>query len=353
MQTTSHSLPILESYPPCFRPNTQQSLQNVYNDDHTKNKIENEQDQLPVIDLEQINYDKLEEACKEWGIFRLVNHGIPLTLLTRLHEHIVRMFGLGFESKKDLFGSIPTSIMSYFYGTPALTPSGDALYKKDQGTLIYNWVEGLNVPLSMDQPSHVDFHEQPLLIHDMRLLIEEYGVHQARIAKSIFSAMSQNLNLCDEHKGYMSPSTGQLRVYRYPRCLIDNPTKVWGMEVHTDSSVVTILNQYEVEGLQILSKDNAWIDAKPIPNTLIVHLGDMMQAISDDRYKSVKHRVKVNSENERISMGYFVFPDHNCVIGSSVYKPFTYSDFRAQVQQDIKTLGFKVGLSRFKVHTDS
>lgn len=111
-----------------------------------------------------------------------------------------------------------------------------------------------------------------------RKLLENYEVHQERIAKSIFRAMSQNLELCEDNNCYLSPSTGQLRVYRYPRGYFDKPTKVWGMEVHTDSSVVTILNQHEVGGLQVLSpKEDAWIDVKPIPNTLIVHLGDMMQ----------------------------------------------------------------------------
>jgi len=62
----------------------------------------------------------------------------------------------------------------------------------------------------------------------------------------------------------------------------------------------------------------------------------------------VKHRVKVNKEKERFSICYFVFPAEGSVIQSSKYRPFTYSDFQAQVQQDVKTLGFKVGLERFK-----
>ncbi|GKB26409.1 gibberellin 2-beta-dioxygenase 8 [Tanacetum coccineum] len=246
--------------------------------------------------------------------------------------------------------------LSYFWGTPALTPAGVALYKdgdnkqSDQGTISYNWVEGLNYPLS--QGSLNFCLDQYPMVRDMRTSLEEYGVHQERIAKSIFGAMSQNLTNCEENEGYLSLSTGILRVYRYPRSFFDKSTKVWGMEAHTDSSVVTILNQYEVAGLQVLSPIDEWIDAKPIPNTLLVHLGDMMQAISDDKYKSVKHRVMVNRERERISVGYFVFPDNDCVIRSSNYKPFTYLDFRNQVQHDIKNLGVKVGLSRFKLNKD-
>lgn len=120
------------------------------------------------------------------------------------------------------------------------------------------------------------------------------------------------------------------------------------MDVHTDSSVLSILNQDEVGGLEVL-KDDHWFTVKPVPNTLVVNLGDMMQAISDDEYTSVKHRVKVNEYSERISICYFVFPGQGSVIRSSKYKPFTYSDFQGQVQQDLKTVGYKVGLDRFKL----
>lgn len=58
-------------------------------------------------------------------------------------------------------------------------------------------------------------------------------------------------------------------------------------------------------------------------------------------------------ERERLSICYFVFPKENTVIKSSKYRPFSYNDFRNQVQEDIKTLGHKVGLERFKVNDDS
>lgn len=185
------------------------------------------------------------------------------------------------------------------------------------------------------------------MLDTFRVLLEEYGGHLARLATTMFGAMAKNLHLDPElSKTYISESTGFVRVYRYPQCSMEN--EAWGINVHTDSSVLSILNQDQVGGLQVLKDDN-WLQVKPIPDTLVFNLGDMMQAISDDKYKSVKHRVKVNKEKERFSICYFVFPAEGSVIQSSKYRPFTYSDFQAQVQQDVKTLGFKVGLERFKV----
>lgn len=103
----------------------------------------------------------------------------------------------------------------------------------------------------------------------------EYATHLSRIATTLFEAMSKNLNLnLKATKSYVSEKTGMVRVYRYPRTDVG-----WGMEVHTDSSVLSILNQDDfVSGLQVLKHDQ-WLNVKPISNTLIVNLGDMMQVL--------------------------------------------------------------------------
>jgi hypothetical protein len=170
MQNPSHSQTTPLSYPPCFRPNTPQ-LSHQTNTPHDQ-KLELEHDPLPVIDFQHINLKKLEEACMDWGIFRLVNHDIPLTLMSKVHEHVAKVFDIGFETKQKMFETIPASVLSYFWGTPALTPAGVALYKdgdkqSDQGTISYNWVEGLNYPLSQ---GYLDFClDQYPVVRDMRL----------------------------------------------------------------------------------------------------------------------------------------------------------------------------------------
>eukprot|EP00258_Populus_trichocarpa_P033553 XP_024449572.1 gibberellin 2-beta-dioxygenase 8 isoform X2 [Populus trichocarpa] len=282
----------LGSYPPesCHGRN---AARNVDRDDTIQQKMQ-DFDPVTVLDLQCLDLDKLGEVCKDWGLFRLVN-------LAK------KLLSLSFESKQALL----TSPISCFQSTFSSVSCSDQM------------------------------------LDTFRVLLEEYGGHLARLATTMFGAMAKNLHLDPElSKTYISESTGFVRVYRYPQCSMEN--EAWGINVHTDSSVLSILNQDQVGGLQVLKDDN-WLQVKPIPDTLVFNLGDMMQAISDDKYKSVKHRVKVNKEKERFSICYFVFPAEGSVIQSSKYRPFTYSDFQAQVQQDVKTLGFKVGLERFKV----
>ncbi len=103
-----------------------------------------------------------------------------------------------------------------------------------------------------------------------------------RLATTIFEAMATNLNLYQEQsKSNLSESTANLRVHRYPRCSIDDAG--WGIDEHTDSSVLSILNEFEMGGLEIL-KDDRWVQITPNSNTLIVNLGDMMQVLENFLY---------------------------------------------------------------------
>lgn len=108
-----------------------------------------------------------------------------------------------------------------------------------------------------------------------RLLLKEYGRHLARIATTLFEAMAKDLDLDPKQsQSYLAESTGFVRVYRYPSGSMAD--EAWGMIAHTDSSVLSIVSQDQVGGLEIF-KDNKWLLVNPIPNTLIIHVGDMMQ----------------------------------------------------------------------------
>lgn len=333
-----------ESYPPLFRPANIPSLNSDKPETLSKLAFDSVDAAIPVIDLQCTRTTtSISKACRNWGLFRLANHGIPITLLNQIEEHAKKLFSLPYETKKAFFSSSP---ISYFWGTPALTPSGSAIPQKPNNQQSLQWMEGFNVSLS--QLSHL--HYQDLLLETFRCLLEEYGKYHGRLATSMFKVLASEMNLGPlQTQSYLSVATGLLRVYRYPRC--HEPEGAWGIDVHTDSSVLSIIHQDEVGGLQVYSKDHQWLDVNPLPNTLIVNIGDMLQAMSDDKYMSVKHRVKVNKHKERISIGYFVFPAEDAIIQSTNYKPFTYADFRAQVQHDLKTVGIKTGLQKFKFTT--
>lgn len=136
---------ISESYPPAFRrlindgdPLATAEVEPVL--------IQDKDIEIPVIDLERLDKEILRYACRELGIFRLENHGVPLALTSRLQEISESLLSLPFENKRELFAAV-NSPLSYFWGTPALNPSGDALKRGAQASNV-NMVEGFNVPIS-------------------------------------------------------------------------------------------------------------------------------------------------------------------------------------------------------------
>uniref|UniRef100_J3LXJ8 Fe2OG dioxygenase domain-containing protein n=1 Tax=Oryza brachyantha TaxID=4533 RepID=J3LXJ8_ORYBR len=184
----------------------------------------------------------------------------------------------------------------------------------------------------------------------------EYGDHMARIARKLFDALAAELGLDGpQTASYLAERRGFLRLYRYPPCPSSHSRL--GMDPPPDSSVLSIiLGQDHAGGLQVL-RGGAWHDVSPAPGELLVNLGDMMTAISGGLYQSARHRVLASRPStERLSCCYFAFPRDDAVLEapggiSSAYRPFSYREFREQVQADIKATGTKVGLSRFHATT--
>ncbi|XP_044386215.1 gibberellin 2-beta-dioxygenase 6-like [Triticum aestivum] len=134
---------------------------------------------------------------------------------------------------------------------------------------------------------------------------------------------------------------------RYPLCPFADTL---GMVPHTDSDFLTIVCQDQVGGLEIMN-DSHWVAVKPHPDALVVNVGDLFQAWSNNRYKSVEHKVVANSKAERFSVAYFLCPSHDSLIGTygkpSPYRPFTFGEYRRKVQDDVRQTGKKIGLPNF------
>ncbi|KAL2457309.1 Gibberellin 2-beta-dioxygenase 8 [Abeliophyllum distichum] len=299
-----------------------------------------EEIELPLIDLNKLDLgDSERESCKkqiarasqEWGFFQVINHGISVEILEKMRREQVKLFKKPFKDKtngKDL----NFSVGSYRWGSPTATCLSQL-----------SWSEAFHVSLSDILGSDG--------LDNLSSTMEQYATTVSELAQKLADILAEKMG----HKSVFIketclPSTCYLRMNRYPPCPMS--PQMFGIMPHTDSDFLTVLHQDHIGGLQLV-KDGKWIAVKPNPKALIINIGDLFQAWSNNVYKSVEHRVVANELKERYSTAYFLCPSYDTVIQSciepSVYKRFSFGEYRQQVQEDVKCLGYKIGLPRFLV----
>lgn len=311
--------------------------------DERQNEVVMEECQLPLIDLNGLRLKCQDErerlacstaicrASSEWGFFQVVNHGISPRLLQNMRREQVKLFQTPFENKATC-GLLNNS---YRWGTPTATCPNQ-----------FSWSEAFHIPLTKisEEACYGEFIS-------LREVMKEFAAAMSELARLLAGVLAENLghkkgeleDICDE-------STCFLRLNRYPACPIS--PEMFGLVPHTDSDFLTILCQDQVGGLQLM-KDSKWVAVKPNQDALIVNIGDLFQAWSNDVYKSVEHKVMAKRTTERYSIAYFLCPSYDSLIGSctepSIYRKFTFGEYRNKVQEDVKKIGYKVGLPRFLV----
>ncbi|KAF7026588.1 hypothetical protein CFC21_038693 [Triticum aestivum] len=243
--------------------------------EHLPDECELEELEVSTVDLEAEEprlMEQLAAACRDPGVFRLVNHGVPSGLTARL-------FGLA-RGLLELDAANKSRLPGYFCGTPALA----ALPVKQ-----LNWLEGLHVEADdtgdrcHSCPDGADGEAGGTALAEfMEAVSGEYVAHMARIARKLFDALaSGELGLDEEQRAsYLTERGSIFRAYRYPATAPGR--RQLGMEAHTDSSVLSILNQDMVGGLQVFH-GGRWCFVRPVEGALVVNVGDMLQAMSRAR----------------------------------------------------------------------
>ena len=87
--------------------------------------------------------------------------------------------------------------------------------------------------------------------------------------------------------------------------------------IHTDSGFLTLLSTFSYPGLQVDIGDGVYKSVRPVPQTLVVNLGDMLSRITNFKLKATKHRV-LDIGVERYSSPYFFEPYYNARIPSTI-----------------------------------
>ncbi|XP_042490186.1 1-aminocyclopropane-1-carboxylate oxidase homolog 1-like [Macadamia integrifolia] len=253
---------------------------------------------IPVIDLQEAIVgvdqtearkevvDKIWQASETWGFFPVVNHGIPQTLLLETLEGVRRFYEQDTEIKKQFYSRD-------FVGEKVVHNSNYDLYSSPAA----DWRDTMYCVMG---PQPLDPQELPLICRDALM---EYSKQVRRLGIVLFELLSESLGLNPKHLIDMGCAGGHaLLPHYYPAC--PQPELTLGTSKHSDNDFLTILLQDQIGGLQVLYQ-NQWVNVSPMPGALIINIGDLLQLISKDIFKSIEHRVLAHSKGPRLSVACF------------------------------------------------
>ncbi|PHT36643.1 hypothetical protein CQW23_24343 [Capsicum baccatum] len=265
--------------------------------------------QIPVIDMEQLLHghdhdselERLHFACKEWGFFQVVNHGVSIPLMEKVKSEIQAFFDLPLEEKK--FEQQEGNIEGF---------GQDIVFSEEQKLDWSDLFYITTLPANMRQP-----HLFPKLPVSLRDTLEAHSQEFKNLAVSILSQIAKGLKMDEkEMRDLYTDGMQILRMNYYPPC--PEPDRTYGLNPHSDSDALTILiHLNETEGLQV-RKDDTWVPVKPLPNALTVNIGDMMEIVSNGVYKSIEHRAIVNSKERRLSLATFYTFNNDSDLGPAL-----------------------------------
>lgn len=266
---------------------------------------------IPVIDFEGIDTDsglrreiveKILDSCANWGFFQVINHGIPVSVMDGMIDGVRRFHEQDIEVRKQFYFRDGKVRRFLYYSNFDLFEAPMA-----------NWRDTMSCFMAPHPP---DPEELPAVCRDIMF---EYTRQAMRLGCTISELLSEALGLNPNHLKEMGCVEGILHLgHYYPAC--PEPDLTLGSSSHTDSTFMTILLQNQIGGLQVLHQ-NQWVDVTSTPGALMVNIGDLLQLISNDKFKSVEHRVLAKHVGPRVSVACFFRTNGDTKITSRLYGP--------------------------------
>ncbi len=168
-------------------------------------------------------------------------------------------------------------------------------------------------------------NQWPSWLPGFREEIEAYNAAIDIVARRIVTAFAIGLGLPRDYFDAMfTRPTTFLRLLHYPPQPPTRADDEFGSAPHTDYGCITLLAQDDSGGLQVRSPDGTWIDARPVPGTLVLNAGDLMPRWTNRRFRSTPHRVINLSGGDRYSIPYFFDP--SMVARIEPLPPFVQAD---------------------------
>jgi isopenicillin N synthase-like dioxygenase len=307
---------------------------------------------VPVIDIAEPSPETVAQigaACRDWGFFQVVAHGVPEQQIAGLLRTTRAYFDQPREAKRKQLRSMSNP---WGYYDRELTKeqrdrkeifdigpdAGDQRHASGPFEGATPWPGD---PMEFEAVMRSWFRT----MHDLaqRLLGwigESLGAENDALLRSV----------APEHTSF-------LRLNFYP---VADPLAgeaadeaQLGIHHHTDAGALTVLLQDGVSGLQVFH-DGQWHGVDPVPGAFTINIGDMVQVWSNDLYPAALHRVLAMTSEDRLSIPYFLNPAYGAdvapLVGAPRYRPINWGEFRRRrAEGDFAAYGTEVQIGEWRI----
>ncbi|CAI0467568.1 unnamed protein product [Linum tenue] len=260
---------------------------------------------LPTVDLSGPRADvaqQIVKAAETVGFFKVTHHGVGPATVSRMAQESLGFFARPDHEKKRAGPADP-----FGYGCRNIGFNGDV---GEVEYVLLNTHPGSIAQRSGDSSAAGGYIEavKEVACEILDMMAEGLGATDAEA----FSKLIRDVD-----------SDSVLRLNHYP----------------PDPQILTVLTSNDVAGLQVHVDGDVWVSVAPDPTAFFVNVGDVLQAMTNGRFVSVKHRaLNVNAAKPRLSMAYFAAPPLNCTISPlpemvtpsrpSLYRAFTWAEYK-------------------------
>jgi len=247
------------------------------------------------------------EVCHRVGFFYVVNHGIADEVSANYMRALKAFFELPLAAREAL----DKHHSPQFRGWEKL---GSELTNNR-----VDYREQLDVGVERDAISNPEPYYMALvgpnqwpdeaLLPGFRATVNDYFERLSALSRQLLRVMSLALGLDELHieRVFGANPSPYLKLIRYPQTAAGGQ----GVGTHKDSGFLTLLLQDEHAGLEAQANDDTWYRVDPLPGSMVVNTGELLQLVTHNYFIATPHRV-INRANElRYSSAFFYSPDLN------------------------------------------
>ena len=301
---------------------------------------------LPLLDLADASgtpadraalLHRLRTAAHDLGFFYVTGHGIAQQVQDDLLAATRTFFALPEAARREI-SNLNSAQFRGWTGVATEHTAG----APDQREQIDIGPERDAVDLGPDDPAYLRLvgpNQWPTAVPELRAVVLRWLREAERVARTVLGllaeALGQDAGWFDRWFDEEAVTTTKLVHYPAPPVgEASDDTSSQGVGAHKDYGWLALVLQDDRSGLQVRAEDGSWLEATPVPGTLVVNVGEALEVATEGYLRANVHRVVAPTEGvDRYSVPFFLAPRLDAVV-----EPLTLPDHLAAgargVEQD-------------------